>query len=307
MAEHSARYAALAEQLTNAGCHVYAHDARGHGYSVRGDQLLGHYANHDGWNKVVNDLRVVNEELRSRYPGVAILLLGHSMGSFIARAFVRRFPYAIDALLLSGSASHTLGDVVKASTAVTIEKARLGAHGKSKLLDRLSFATYNRQFAPNRTSADWLSRDTRVVDEYIRDPLCGFLCTNQFWSDLISGIREIRGPESVRPLPKRLPVLMFSGELDPLSYHPKAHGIYRLAQMYERAGMQKVTARLFAGGRHEILNETNRDEVFAFIVQWLRENKLLSNQAPQTEVAVNVAIAETSQAHLESNTAPATQ
>ncbi len=274
MAEHSARYAPIAERLTRAGAIVYAHDTRGHGRSVQGHDLLGHYADQDGWNKVISDVKCVNEHIREQHPTLPLVIFGHSMGSFVVRCFMKRNPDAATAMILSGTASHSLVDIIKARAGITLETFRHGPKGRSELLDALSFATYNKVFAPNRTVADWLSRDPREVDKYVNDPLCGYLCTNQFWSDLIGGIEEIRLPSAIRPLKKTMPVLMFSGERDPLSFHPTEHGIRKLANMYETAGMQNVAVKLFPNGRHEILNETNRQEVIDFLIEWMELQQL---------------------------------
>lgn len=269
MAEHSARYAPIAERLTRAGAIVYAHDTRGHGRSVQRNDLLGHYADQDGWNKVISDVKVVNEHLRQEHPRLPLVILGHSMGSFVVRCFVKRYPDAVNAMMLSGSASHGLVDVIKARAGISLEMWRQGPKGRSPLLDLLTAGTFNKAFSPVRTGSDWLSRDPREVDKYVSDPLCGYMCTNQFWNDLIDGIEEIRLPSSVRSIPKTMPVLMFSGERDPLSFNADDHGIARLARMYENAGMQNVAVKLYPNGRHEILNETNRQEVIQFLIEWL--------------------------------------
>lgn len=276
MAEHSARYAPIAERLTHAGAIVYAHDARGHGHSVQPNELLGHYADHDGWNKVISDVKTVNDFIHQEHPQLPLVILGHSMGSFIVRAYVGRYPSTVNAMMLSGSASHSLVDMLKARAGIALEMWRQGPKGRSSLLNLLTFATYNKIFEPVRTEADWLSRDPREVDKYVNDPLCGYLCTNQFWNDLIGGIEEIRLPGSIRPMAKTMPVLMFSGERDPLSFHAEDHGITRLAKMFENAGMQNVAVKLFPNGRHEILNETNRLEVIQFLIDWLEQQQLLT-------------------------------
>lgn len=276
MAEHSARYAPIAERLTQVGAAVYAHDTRGHGRSVQGNDLLGHYADHDGWNKVISDVAVVNEYLRQEHPALPLVILGHSMGSFVVRCFIQRYPNTVNAVMLSGSASHSLIDIAKAHAGIALEMWRLGPKGRSPLLDMLTVGTYNKVFEPTRTVADWLSRDPREVDKYVNDPLCGYLCTNQFWSDLIGGIEEIRTPRNLRKIPKTLPMLIFSGEKDPLSFNESEHGITKLAHLYENAGLQNVAVKLFPNGRHEILNETNRLEVIQFLIDWLELQQLFT-------------------------------
>lgn len=274
MAEHSARYKPIAERLTHVGAIVYAHDTRGHGRSVHGADLLGHYADQDGWNKVISDVKTVNEHIRREHTPLPLVALGHSMGSFVVRAYVQRYGDTVQAMMLSGSAHHELADVLQARAGIALETWRQGEKGRSPLLDMLAFGAYNNVFKPTRTTADWLSRDPREVDKYVNDPLCGFHCTNKMWSDMLQGIEENRSMRNVRKIPKTLPVLLFSGERDPLSYNEKEHGIQKLANMYERAGLQNVAVKLFPKGRHEILNETNRLDVIQFLIDWLELQQL---------------------------------
>ncbi len=283
MAEHSARYADIAEKFTDKGYVVYAHDHRGHGYSVQPGELLGHYADKNGWDKVIGDIYLIHEHIRQQYPATPILLMGHSMGSFIVQSYAVKYGDTLSALILSGSAFHTQFTVNYAEMAIRIEKARSGPYGRSKLLDFLTFGTYNQNFAPVRSRADWLSRDPRQVDAYVNDPLCGFLCTNQMWLDMLKGIRGISKLKNLRRIPNKLPILMFSGEMDPMSYDPKEHGIKKLADRYKAAGQHTVTYKIFPKGRHEILNEVNRWEVVDFWLNWQEHQVPMPRQLPSTK------------------------
>lgn len=279
MAEHSARYAALAETLTAQGHIVIAQDHRGHGYSVKNGEVLGHYADKNGWDLVIKDVQQINEYIHATFPNTPVVLMGHSMGSFIVQGYMVKHGNSVDAVILSGSAYHTEFTLAYAKLAANLEAARIGPRGRSYLIDALSFGEYNKAFRPERTTCDWLSRDPSQVDAYVSDPLCGFLCTNQLWRDLVDGIRVISKVKNLRQIPNRIPYLLVSGELDPMSYDPKEHGIHKLRDRLEKAGQSSVTVKLYPQGRHEILNEINRDEVNAYIVNWLENHVAMKPKA----------------------------
>lgn len=268
MAEHAERYARLAQRLTDAGWAVYASDHRGHGATMRSETERGHLCDEDGWNRVIADLRMVAQHARRAHPNVPYVLFGHSMGSFLAQTLVLRHPQEIDALVLSGSNAGG-GALVKAGKQVAkLERIRVGKRGTSALLTQLSFGNYNRGFE-GRTEYDWLSRDPIEVDLYAADPRCGFEVTAQTWIDVLGALEDL-GRADWKRLPRELPVLVFAGERDPVGEHGK--GVRRLVAALRRAGLSKVEDRLYPEGRHEMLNEINRDEVMDTIVRWLDEH-----------------------------------
>ncbi len=273
MAEHSARYAVIAEHFVQEGYVVYGHDHRGHGKSVQNTELLGHFADNDGGGKIVSDVLHVNQSIQASYPNTPIVILGHSMGSFIVQSYLTLHGDTVAAALLSGSALSDKATVQFGTLLAKMETRRQGVLGRSKLLDFFSFGIYNREFKPFRTSADWLSTDPLEVDKYIADPLCGFLCTNQLWADLLAGMKDIADLNTLYKIPNTLPILAFSGELDPLSYNKrKTHGIKKLSSHLRASGQHYVAHKLYPGGRHEILNETNRLEVIGDVLHWVNEH-----------------------------------
>lgn len=266
MAEHSARYARLAEALTAAGYAVYANDHRGHGGTAsKADH--GYFADHDGWDTVVADLRAVTAFAQEENPGLPVFLLGHSMGSFLSRAYVIEDSRELAGLVLSGTSGdpgllRTVG-VVLAGT-----EARLrGRRHVSPLLDRLTFGQYNAAFKPNRTDFDWLSRDEAEVDLYVADEQCGNTFTSGFFADLAGGVGVINDRRKVARVRRDLPILLVSGDADPVGDGGK--GVRAVAEQYESVGVADVTCTLYPGARHEIFNETNRDEVTADVIAWL--------------------------------------
>jgi alpha-beta hydrolase superfamily lysophospholipase len=257
MAEHSGRYARLAEALTTAGLVVHAHDHRGHGRTAAAADR-GHLGDH-GWSRAVGDLRrLVLEELAEQR-GVPFVLIAHSMGSFFAQELLFELSDRLAAAVLSGSNGKPTPIAAAGRLVARAERLRLGPRGHSPVLSKLSFEAFNRQFAPNRTAFDWLSRDPAEVDAYVADPLCGFPCSTTTWVEVLDGLSAIASPERQRRIRKDLPVYIVAGSEDAASGNAK--GVRQLASAYRAAGLHDVTERYYPGARHEVLNETNRDEV----------------------------------------------
>ena len=267
MAEHGARYGRLAAALSEHGIGAYAADHRGHGHTVISPDDLGHFADRDGWRKVVDDQRQLLDEIKSRHPGTPLFLMGHSMGSFIVRCLLPSVASALSGFILSGTAHEPLAMIQAARLLATAERARLGKRGKSALLRKLTFESYNKQVDHPRTDCDWLSRDPREVDAYVADPLCGFMCTTQLYSDMFGGMLDAFGAAALRGLPLKLPIYIMAGECDALNQ--RLAGIKRLHQALEAEHLSDVTLRVYPGARHELLNETNRDEVTRDLIDWL--------------------------------------
>lgn len=263
MAEHAARYAEFAEALTRAGFAVYANDHRGHGRTAEG-KTLGFFAEHHGWSTAVDDLHEVSALARGEVPGGPLVLFGHSMGSLLARSYGARYGTELAGLILSGTPADA-GLLAKVGRVVALTEGRVrGPRHPSKLLDTMSFRAFNKAFKPTRTDFDWLSRDEASVDAYIADPLCGFVCTDGFFADMLGGLTAVN---SRAGLPATLPVLIISGDADPAGKNGK--GVRAVAGLLRGEGVEEVTLTLYPGARHEILNETNRDEVTADVITWL--------------------------------------
>jgi alpha-beta hydrolase superfamily lysophospholipase len=267
MAEHSLRYAHFAQALCAHGYAAYANDHRGHGYTVNRREELGHFADEAGWDKVVGDQLLLLAEIKSRHPGTPVFLFGHSMGSFIARSSALKCAPELAGLLLSGTTHDAPAAMAGAGLVAKAERLRLGKRGKSGLLRTLTFGAYNKKFEDPRTPADWLSRDPFEVDKYVADPLCGYECTTQLFVDMFGGMQQIFTQAEIAKLPKQLPIYIMAGELDPLNN--KLAAIKKLHKALETAGLAELTLRVYPGARHELLNETNRDEVTRDILDWL--------------------------------------
>ncbi|WP_285422601.1 alpha/beta hydrolase [Pseudomonas sp. efr-133-TYG-103a] len=267
MAEHSGRYERLAEALTQAGFALYAHDQRGHGRTAS-EGLLGHYGDRDGWSKVVGDLATLNASLAQKHPEVPVFLLGHSMGSYVAQAYLMHHSASLQGAVLSGSNFQPVSLYRSARLVARFERWRQGATGRSALIEFLSFGSFNKRFKPVRTPFDWLSRDPQEVDRYISDPLCGFRCTNQFWLDMLGGLQQISKRSNLAQIDKSLPILIMGGECDPVSDGKR---LKDLADALTGTDHHAVALKVYPQARHEILNETNRQAVTHDLLAWLEQ------------------------------------
>ncbi|NVH64054.1 alpha/beta hydrolase [Pseudomonas simiae] len=275
MAEHSGRYARLAEALCGAGYGLYALDQRGHGRTAD-EGTLGLYAETDGWNKVVGDLASLNQHIGQQQPGLPIILLGHSMGSYIAQAYLLHHSASLNGAILSGSNFQPVALYRAARVIARLERLRQGLRGRSALIEFLSFGSFNKAFKPNRTAFDWLSRDPSEVDKYINDPLCGFRCTNQLWIDLLGGLQQISKASNLAQIDPGLPILVMGGECDPVSEGKRLNS---LANALREAGCQYLQLTIYPQARHEVFNETNRDTVTADVLAWIDQALTLRRPA----------------------------
>ncbi|MHC8406226.1 lysophospholipase [Pseudomonas sp. TMB3-21] len=265
MAEHSGRYARLAEKCCENGYGVYAPDLRGHGKTAE-TATLGHFADDDGWCKVVGDLASLNQHIGQQHPGVPIVLLGHSMGSYLAQAYLLHHSASLHGAILSGSNFQPVALYRAARQIARLERVRQGRTGRSALIEWLSFGSFNKQFKPVRTPFDWLSRDPAEVDKYAADPLCGFRCTNQLWIDLLGGLQQISKASNLAQIDPGLPLLVMGGECDPVS---EGKRLTDLAHALRAAGSQNLQLTVYPQARHELFNEINRDAVTADVLSWI--------------------------------------
>jgi len=263
LSEHGARYARLAAALNAAGYAVYTNDHRGHGPKAAPADL-GHFADDGGWGKVVGDFWTMNRLIAKEQPGVRIIFLGHSLGSFLGQDFVAEHSDALAGAAYSGSSGKPPAIATLGRLIARAERLRLGKRGKSQLLGQMWFGAYNKPFAPARTEFDWLSRDEKDVDAYVADPCCGFPFTTQLAIDVLDALPSLSSPQSLARIRRDLPIYVFSGERDPVGAN-----IQGLIDALKGAGFTRLTTRIYPGARHETLNETNREEVTRDLIAWL--------------------------------------
>jgi len=267
MAEHAGRYDRLAAALNEKGYEVVAPDLRGHGKSIADQDNPGLFATKDGWNKSIGDIKALSLLIRQQSPGKPVILLGHSMGSFLAQRLMIEQGSEFAAVILSGT-NGPVGILRGVGAIIArIEVLRCGAKNPSSLLTSMSFGAYNKPYDPPRTEFDWLSRDEAEVDKYVADPLCGFAVSTSLWRDFLDGLGELHRPQDVSRIPRDLPIFLVSGDRDPVGGYAK--GVQKLLDLYARSGLANVSHKFYEGARHEIFNETNRDEVTSDIVDWL--------------------------------------
>ncbi len=268
MAEHAARYGHFAEFLNQHDILVYAHDHRGHGKTAQRQGLRGYFADEDGWQRCVDDMFQLNTIIHTEHPMLPVFLLGHSMGSFLSRSFIQQHGGSIQACILSGTATHP-GALLKSALLIArLQRLFNGRLHPSKLLDKLSFGRFNKNIQKPKTAFDWLSRDERTVASYVADPDCGFICTTGFFIDLFHGLQIINNIEAIRQAPPGLPVLFMAGSQDPVGEYGK--GVRLAMRKFEEAGMKNLTLKIYEGGRHEMLNEINKTDVYRDLVQFIR-------------------------------------
>ena len=264
MAEHIDRYDSFARFLAENGVLVYGMDLAGHGKSIRDGIPLGYFGEKDGWDHLVEDNLTLHDLVLKDYPALPRILFGHSMGSFLARAYAGRRGEDFDGFVFSGTAgANPALPVAKMIARSAIRKGEGKAPNKS--LDRLSFGAYNKPFKPERTAFDWLSRDEEMVDLYVADPLCGFVFTSYAFLDLFNGLSEISGKTWAQRVPNK-PVLLLSGEADPVGKMGKG---VRQTEKWLKAYGRKPCVLLYPNGRHEMLNEINRGNVYQDVLLFL--------------------------------------
>jgi alpha-beta hydrolase superfamily lysophospholipase len=268
ISEHIGRYDPFTQFLAEHGFVVTAEDHLGHGHTAPDADALGYTADRDGWVKMTDNVHALYERTRKQYPDLPYLLVGHSMGSFLARSFLIRFPGAVDACALLGTGQQSAPVLAGGLAACDLERLRLGKHGRSPILQSLCFGAYNKCFQPNRTPSDWVSSDPAVVDAYMADPFCQVIPTVTLMHDMLWGIRFNQKRSNLAQMDPKTPILFLSGALDPVGNN--GAGVKKAYQSFLDAGCQDVTLKLYPEGRHEMLNERNRSQVFDDLLDWLR-------------------------------------
>ena len=269
MAEYAERYAEIASFFTKNNIALYAHDQRGHGKAVAAVTDQG-MVEDDWFNKQVEDISLLIAFLRNKYPGKKIFLAGHSMGSFICQRYFQIHGKDIDGLILSASNGKS-DPLMNAGIAIAwLQMKMMGSSLRSNLLNKLSFGKFNSSFKPNRTNYDWLSRNNEAVDKYIADPQCGFICSASFFYYFFNGIKDAFKKENIKNIPAQIPVYAFSGDNDPVGLFGK--GFLTLINKWKAAGVKDISYNLYKGGRHEMMNEINRQEVIDDLITWIKNH-----------------------------------
>ncbi len=267
VAEHKERYDAFMQFLAAQGIAAFANDHLGHGQSICAEENRGFFAEKDGWNTVVRDMKALHDRLEERFPGLPRILFGHSMGSFLSRTYVIQCPEDFSAAIFCGTGQQspllvTLGLGIASLTA----KCR-GVKYHSRRLQNIVFGGYNKRIPNPRTPYDWLSCNEANVDAYLADPLCGGISSVGLFRDMLRGIRFLSGRKNIQKIPKDLPLLLVAGAEDPVGDYGKGPSL--ACELYRSAGIRDVSLKLYEHARHELLNEANREEFFQDLLTWM--------------------------------------
>jgi alpha-beta hydrolase superfamily lysophospholipase len=249
MGDHALRYDYTATFLSAAGFEVYANDHRGHGRTATSPQSFGDFGP-GGWDALVADVVTLTRIARSSQPGIPVILVGHSMGSFAVQQYLLDHSQLVAGAVLAGSAA--------------LDKLKIDP---SKAADLTAF---NREFEPARTPYDWLSRDPAAVDAYVADPLCGFALKPLALKSFADAASRLADPIEIARIRLNLPIYILAGDRDPINHHLEC--LKPLAQRYRAAGLGDMIEKYYPGGRHEMLNETNRDEVLQDLLSWTKRS-----------------------------------
>ena len=269
VAEHILRYDGFARYLNEQGILVAGHDHLGHGKSLPEGAVPVYFGDGATWETVVDDIHLLHQRLREQYPRLPILLMGHSMGSFLSRTYLIRYPGTVDAAIIMGTGFQPKALVQFAKTLCRVLAAFHGWQYRSKFVANMSFMGYNKGLE-GRTTHDWLNRDQAEVDKYLADERCTFTFTLNAYYSMFSGILRLHDPAFLAKMPKDLPLLFLAGDADPVGEQGK--GVQRAIQSLKDAGVQNIECKLYPGARHELLVETNHQEVFEDIGSWLEKH-----------------------------------
>lgn len=270
ISEYIDRYADFARYLASKGFVVVGNDHLGHGESIMSPNEQGFFAATDGWQKVVGDIEKLRQHTARKWPEAPYFMMGHSMGSFLIRTYLARFPDApLAGAIISGTGQPPMPVLAAGRMLCDGFILRKGPKYRSSEVAAVAFGSYNKGFDPARTKYDWLTRDEAIVDTYAADPLCTLTPTVSLFRDMMCGLTIVGSKKTIDKMNKSLPVYFMSGEKDPVG----GNGVQvaKVYSMFVRAGMQDVFYKFYPDGRHEMLNETNRQEVYEDVLKWLFE------------------------------------
>lgn len=270
MAEHIKRYDRFARFLAEKGILVAGNDHLGHGESANG--RYGYFCKNEASLVVVKDVHRLKKLMQEEHPGIPIMILGHSMGSFITRNYLLRYAKGIDGVILSGTGTKDSATLLMTIGLIRVLSLFQGWKHRSNLVNTLAFGSFNKKIRPRNSVFDWLSTDRKTVEDYMNDPECGFTFTLNGFDTLSRLIYQLKNTNELKKIPPLLPMLLIAGEEDPTGNY--GAGVKKVYQEYLDAGLTNVKMTLFEGMRHEVLNEQDYQKVYDSIYQWIQTKVL---------------------------------
>jgi alpha-beta hydrolase superfamily lysophospholipase len=263
MAETAARYDTFARFLADAAYAVYMNEHAGHGVHA---ETLGYFAEKNGMEHLIEDMKSLQDEATAAYPGIPVFLFGHSMGSFLSRRYITKYGDTLSGCILSGTA----GDNPATGLAKFLSAAQKKIKGPKSpgiFITKLAFGSYTKKIDKPVNAAAWLTRDNDICFEYAADPYMGFPFTASGYHDMFTLMGQISGAKWAKQIPLELPILLMSGDADPVGGYGK--GVKQVHSRLHNVGVKDLKLKLYPEGRHEMLNELNKEEVFADVLEWL--------------------------------------
>ena len=267
IAEHISRYDPFMFFLAENGYVAVGNDHLGHGLSAENEDGLGIFDTQNGWTYAVDDMKALRDQVRQEFHDIPYIFFGHSMGSFLTRTYLIRYPDQYDAAILSGTGQQSPALINAGFFAANLLTLLRGPGADGKLLNDMAFGSYCKKIDNPRTPFDWLSTNEENVDRYIADPLCGFVAKCSMYRDMMGGLKFLTKQSNIDKMNKDAPIYFMSGAEDPVGDY--GAGVEKAYRAFCDAGLHDVTMKLYPGGRHEMLNKTNREEVMQDILAWL--------------------------------------
>lgn len=267
--EYILRYEEFANFLTEKGIAVVGNDHLGHGNSIAEDSEPMYFGPAGSWDWVVEDIKKCLDLTKNKFPNIPYYLLGFSLGSFVARTYLTKYPGTLKGAIIVGSGQLPSFQISIAKFMVKNEAKKVGEDHTSPTIQKLTYETYNKYFAPNRTKYDWLCASTTSLDEYIKDPMRGEDFTAGLFGELLSGMAFTAKQANIEKIDKNMPILFLSGDKDPVGEQGK--GVIRAYDCFRKAGIKDVNMKLYPGLRHDILHEDCRQDIFKDIYNWIEE------------------------------------
>ena len=268
MVEFIDRYDEFARFLNQKGYVVVGNDHLGHGQSVVSENDLGYFGD-DGSDNLIADIHSLRTRTQGDYPGLPYFMLGHSMGSFLLRAYLGTYAEGLAGAIIMGTGQHNPAVLLAGRVISKIVAFLKGARYRSNLLTGMVLGGFNKAFEPAETPVDWLTRDTAIARAYAENPLNNFRFTASAYNQMFGVFSVAESVKTAKAIPEDLPMLIISGSDDPVGAFGK--GVRKAHARYQKRGMRDLTLKLIASARHEVLNEINRNQTYQYIFNWMKE------------------------------------